>query len=397
MPSGLTLTTGGILNWTPSAVGSYHFTVRATDAAALWCEQTFSLQVTGAGLVDAPAGLIAWWRAEPGTGSVAADAIGGHHGAFYDSQLPNNVAPPAYTPAGKVGNAFDLNGFVYVKVPESPSIRPAELTVEAWVYPTVQDNDYQTIVAQGWITNADETWYLGLFAGKPQFWSHGQILLEGPSVIPLDQWTHLAGSFDGTTKLLYVNGIQVAVQGGLGALVYDSTPAPVTIGSDWGFNASNSRFKGRLDEVSLYRRALSADEISGVYYAGTFGKRPFSSFEQWKFAQLGDAYAPDAGDPDGDGQSNYFEYVAGLVPTDPLSRFLLRIERVPGETDQKNLIFSPVFADRVYSVGTSNSLGPDSWVPLAGSTQSDDGDERTVTDNAATEPKKFYHVIVVKP
>ena len=55
--------------------------------------------------------------------------------------------------------------------------------------------------------------------------------LTGPAAIPLNQWTHLAATFDGATKVLFVNGIPVASQGGLGALAY--VPAPVGIGATW--------------------------------------------------------------------------------------------------------------------------------------------------------------------
>src|SRR5262249_22498458 len=94
-----------------------------------------------------------------------------------------------------------------------------------------------------------------------------------PVTIPLNQWTHLAASFDGSTKRLYVNGVQVASQAGLGSLVYDPSPTvPVTIGSDWGFGASSARFTGHIDEVSIYNRALTLDEIADIYNADRLGK-----------------------------------------------------------------------------------------------------------------------------
>src|SRR3954453_4632576 len=61
--------------------------------------------------------------------------------------------------------------------------------------------------------------------------------------------------------LVYVNGAQVASKRGLGALIYEPAPVPVTIGSDWGFNASSARFTGFVDEVALYNRALTINEV----------------------------------------------------------------------------------------------------------------------------------------
>ena len=64
----------------------------------------------------------------------------------------------------------------------------------------------------------------------------------------------------------------------LGALVYDAAAVPVTIGSDWARTLSSARFNGRIDEVALYNRALTADEVLGIYNADFLGKdfsRPY--------------------------------------------------------------------------------------------------------------------------
>jgi hypothetical protein len=100
-------------------------------------------------------------------------------------------------------------------------------------------------------------------------------------------------------------------------------------------------------------------------------------------------------DPDGDGQNNRFEFVAGVGPLDPNSRFSLRIEPVPGEPTRKDIVFSPVFPDRVYTVlGNPLMAGP--WHPLA--TQSDDlgAPERRVTDLGANGPEMFYRVEITR-
>lgn len=100
-------------------------------------------------------------------------------------------------------------------------------------------------------------------------------------------------------------------------------------------------------------------------------------------------------DPDGDGQSNHFEFVAGLVPTDPLSRFELAIAGVPGEPGHKDLIFSPVLPDRTYTLlGTGDFT---EWLPVADFTTSDNGTTRTVTDLNATDNAKFYRVEITGP
>ena len=101
-------------------------------------------------------------------------------------------------------------------------------------------------------------------------------------------------------------------------------------------------------------------------------------------------------DPDFDGHTNLFEYTAGLIPTDAASKFNWRIAPVPGQPSQKKLIFSPLVAGRTYTVKTATTLGTP-MTTLTGSTFTDTGNERTVTDPAATGGAKFYSIEIVKP
>jgi hypothetical protein len=121
--------------------------------------------------------------------------------------------------------------------------------------------------------------------------------------------------------------------------------------------------------------------------------------DDWQFQYFGlnNSNAAPLLDPDGDGQNNLFEFTAGLVPTNSLSRFFVSIAPVPGQAMKKQIVFNPVVAGRSYTVKASPDLSLASWNPLAGSTSSDNGNQRTVTDNSATGGKKFYKVEIVKP
>lgn len=97
-------------------------------------------------------------------------------------------------------------------------------------------------------------------------------------------------------------------------------------------------------------------------------------------------------DPDCDGRDNLFESLALTVPTDHSSFFELRATKTPGQSGKVDLIFSPVRTERNYTVLYSLDLSPSGWSELTDRTQSDDGDERTVTDPAAGGTRKFYKV-----
>ncbi len=104
-------------------------------------------------------------------------------------------------------------------------------------------------------------------------------------------------------------------------------------------------------------------------------------------------------DPDGDGQNNRFEFIAGLIPTDATSRFKVTIAPVPGQPTQQRIVFDPLVLTngRTYSVKTLTNLATGTWTTLTGTTQSDTGNQRTVTDPAATGARKFYKVEINKP
>lgn len=132
--------------------------------------------------------------------------------------------------------------------------------------------------------------------------------------------------------------------------------------------------------------------------------RPFTVLtaqQSWRKQHFGttsnEGDAADTADPDGDGGTNLFEFVAGLVPTSALSRFSIRIEEVPEQPEQKAIIFSPRLTDRTYVVKYKLNLTDPMWTTLENNPTSDNGSERTVIDLGATPGPKFYHVEITRP
>jgi hypothetical protein len=103
------------------------------------------------------------------------------------------------------------------------------------------------------------------------------------------------------------------------------------------------------------------------------------------------------GDDDGDGNSNYFEFIAGLVPTNAGSVFKISVSSVPGQPSQRAIVMSPIISGRTYTVKSSESLSPPTWITLSNPSVSDAGNVRTVIDTAATEAKKFYVIEISNP
>lgn len=122
--------------------------------------------------------------------------------------------------------------------------------------------------------------------------------------------------------------------------------------------------------------------------------------DSWQVQYFGLPPNPLAGpnaDADGTGQTNLFKFVAGLNPLDG-SRFALTIQNLIAQPTQRNVIFDPLVSGRTYTLQfTPTLINPASWTTLTGTTQSDNGNQRTVTDPNAAAAPKFYRVLITRP
>jgi YD repeat-containing protein len=268
LPPGLSLSSTGTFGGTPTGSGSYSFSVRVVDSAGKFTDQVYGIEVDTP--LPPPSGLVGWWRGE----TDASDSAGSHDGSF---QNENTAISPTLA-AGFVGGAMSFDGSVHVTVPDAPELRPGELTLETWVYPTTQTSTKQEIVARAFSAGAAETYGLGLVNRVPNFWTQHAVagahqLNAASAALPLNVWTHLAATFDGAAKRLYVNGALVASASNLDALSYAGAAVPITIGGLWSATGASFEYLGRLDEVSVYEQALSSIDINAIYAAGSLGKR----------------------------------------------------------------------------------------------------------------------------
>jgi hypothetical protein len=87
----------------------------------------------------------------------------------------------------------------------------------------------------------------------------------------------------------------------------------------------------------------------------------------------------------------------GASAVDPLAGFSLRIAPVAGQPKQMNLIFDPILGGCTYTPEWTGDLAVGGWATLTTATQSDTGNQRTVTDTAATGARKFYRIRITQP
>ena len=208
--------------------------------------------------------LLAHWKFDESSGSIATDSTG--HG--YDGTLVNG---PTWT-SGVMDGAIELDGIDdYVEVPGFPNLTTS-FTMTAWVRLTATDGDQRIL--------ADDRNNAGGFAisigdggdGKVRFFSRGitpESLDSTSPVIGPNTWHHVAGVHDADRKkrFIYVDGVLVAED----LLAYGGSwgtdPHPTSIGGEidgTSESVPNWRLGGKIDDVRVYGRALTAKEISGI-------------------------------------------------------------------------------------------------------------------------------------
>jgi hypothetical protein len=165
------------------------------------------------------------------------------------------------------------------------------ITLSAWIKlksfgPGGYGNEYGFIISKGRAIGINNTWILGYSKGssssqprwpaKPGPYpvvfhvggSPRDALLRSKTKIATEKWYHLVGTYDGTTSCLYINGkldVDMAKKSKV-----RSDNAPILIG---GSNLSGATFgnhftvDGTIDEVRIYNRALSKDEVRRLYQA----------------------------------------------------------------------------------------------------------------------------------
>jgi uncharacterized repeat protein (TIGR01451 family) len=226
----------------------------------------------------APSGIVSWWAGD----NNASDLKGGNHGT---AQNGASFAP------GLVGSAFNFDGEDdYVDVQGAPSISALNsITVEAWVNPQFTSPHSGDIfsnrspqVSEGFRLYVEKHGKLGVIIKTSNQSIFGASFESPVIVLQFNQLQHVAATYDannGTLKA-YVNGQEIELANLSGETLSGPLDNPntifigrrqdVTSGGEGVIGAAY--FKGLIDELALFDRALSIEEIQAIYNAGSAGK-----------------------------------------------------------------------------------------------------------------------------
>lgn len=204
-------------------------------------------------------GLVGLWHLDEGSGSLAHDSAGNGNDGTVQS---------AVWTTGRFDGGLEFAGSEYVEIPNATGLNPGLLTVAAWVYPHSYGYYTSMVVKRHnadwsspyiaymlWLANDVANPGFALVVGGTNY----DVIADGP--IPMNAWTLLIGTYDGETARLYVNGTLAKSNADPSGPI-DATSEPLYLGPAL---TSNHHFDGKLDEVAIFSRALSASEILAYY------------------------------------------------------------------------------------------------------------------------------------
>lgn len=200
------------------------------------------------GCVPPPADLVSWWGADRDATDLEGDNIG---------TLKNGVT---YV-QGLSGAAFSFDGVDdVVQVGDTPGLKmTTATTIEGWIYPTGLGQTLEGIIAnregEYEIARASDGTIQWAFANTDPGWTW----VDTGNLVPQNSWTHVAVTYDNGPITTYANGVQVHQYPGAGT-IGDTEPTfnDFRVGNRQAFP---DPFKGRIDELKVYNRALSASEM----------------------------------------------------------------------------------------------------------------------------------------
>ena len=213
-------------------------------------------------------GLVGYWSLDGNTinwnTKVLADISGQGNNC-------NLISMPTSTSvvAGKVGQALKFaasSSWCQNTISQHPTLDiTGDLTMSAWMISTSTAGNQDIMRAGQGTDNRYALFFDGSLKRLQFSWYNGTsfvVINSNSNVVPLNKWTYVTVVRSGTNLIFYANGVAI----GSGTFTTaPNVPANFTIG---GTNTGAQPFIGSLDDLRLYNRALSAQEVALLYASG---------------------------------------------------------------------------------------------------------------------------------
>ncbi len=205
----------------------------------------------------AGAGLIGWWMLDEGTGTTVSDSSGnGNDGTFQGT--------PKWVP-GVINGALSVDGTSSVTVATTPKLQIAgTVTITCWIHPA-------SFGGERGFCGRDLNYAFKSSGTQLRFTTPGILDHTGTTTtLTAGSWQHVAATFEpGQSQglVFYINGVEAQK---LSASAMSQGSGPFHIGTNqWG-----EAYIGMIDDVRIYDRVLTAEQIKEIYGGGapSFGK-----------------------------------------------------------------------------------------------------------------------------
>ncbi len=222
-----------------------------------------------------PPGLVSWWPAE----GNAIDKIGKNHGALRNGTTFGR---------GFLGKGFQLDGLDdYVEIPDAPSLNLRLFTIALWIFidPRQNSGEFNAFVGKSdgasasggfFFAHDDRNLPPGMFDALPGettnalrfavYEQHGERSRTFlTNAFPAAGFYFITGTFDGTAARLYLNGSEVATGTPIDSVNFNRYN--LRFGAIYASEVYDidDHFKGVIDEVQIFNRVLSINEIRDIY------------------------------------------------------------------------------------------------------------------------------------
>lgn len=208
-----------------------------------------------------PSGIISLWKLD---GNLIDDA-GTNDNGVLNGGTANFVD-------GKVGRALSFDGVDdYVNVSLSTPLSLSQYTLSLWAYPKLKGTSQTDPVKQGILKLSDGTQNLRFFINPLEIehdLSPGIPTEQGNlfADFNINEWVFLTATFDGTNVKLYKNG-QLVTQATANMAISNINNIKIS------WQATDKYFEGSIDEVAIYNKALTPEEIQSRYNLGVYEKK----------------------------------------------------------------------------------------------------------------------------
>ena len=225
-----------------------------------------SANIAHSNTVTLQTGLVGYWPLDGGTTSWKTDTTQDVSGSGNTGALVNMSTTTSPVP-GKIGGALKFNGstqYINLGTPSSLNITGSAVTVSAWVK-VGSYNNFRGVAGsvntslQGYSLYSESTGpVFGVGTGAFSFVTCADAVTN--------TWQLWTGVYGGGNDYLYINGkLCTSPVAGTGNIV--SSGIYFSIGNN-AAGVGQSYWNGSIDDVRIYNRALSAQEVAQLYAAG---------------------------------------------------------------------------------------------------------------------------------